>query len=134
MTQGNDMLKIVRAGSVARERAEGALYFGGEIGFTPLAVAPNGQDVDIFEVDFAPGARNCLHVHRFDQVLIGTKGSGFVGDATGNHPLGPGDVAIIPAGHPHWHGAGPEGPFSHLTVSRRGDEITIVDPDTGQDD
>lgn len=119
-------MKIVKVNTVAKEVATGALYFGGHIDFECLATRPHCADVDIYMVNFTPGARNQLHVHKVDQVLIATFGKETVADAGGEHALVPGDVAIIPAGHPHWHGATASEAFSHFAISRQGDEITIV--------
>ena len=120
-------MRILKAGEARREPAEGPLYVMGDIGAALLAGAPETGQLDIYSVDFAPGARNRVHVHLKDQVLIGMSGQGVVADAAGAHPIGPGDVAIIPAGHPHWHGAAPDSGFVHLAISLPGDEITIVD-------
>lgn len=119
-------MRIVRTGQATLEPATGALYTDG-IGFAVMAGAPDTTEVEVYRVDFAPGARNRVHIHTRDQVLIGHIGTGIVADATGEHPLAPGDVVTIPAGHPHWHGAGPDEPFSHLTVAVPGDTIEIVD-------
>ncbi|MCU9850645.1 cupin domain-containing protein [Defluviimonas sp. WL0024] len=124
-------MKIVKANTVPKEVAKGALYFGGHIDFECLAARPDSADLDIYMVNFAPGARNRLHAHRVDQILIATSGKGIVADAEGEHLMEPGDVAVIPAGHPHWHGAAADAAFSHLAISRQGDEITIVDGGDG---
>ena len=53
--------------------------------------------------------------------------TGIVADAEGEQQLHPGDLAVTPAGHPHWHGATAEAEFVHVTVAASGDEIEIVD-------
>lgn len=121
-------MKIIRAAEAKVSPAGGALYLG-EIGFSLMAGTPATGQVEVYRVDFAAGARNRVHVHRHDQVLIGCGGVGIVADESGHYSLGVGDVVTIPSGHPHWHGAGPEGVFSHLTVAVPGDEIEIVDGD-----
>ena len=120
-------MKVIKSASADTSPAEGALYVGGKIGFAPLAGQPETGQVEVYRVDFAPGARNRVHVHRNDQVLIATAGRGIVADASGEQIMEPGDCVTIPAGHPHWHGATPDQAFSHLTVAVPGDEITIVD-------
>ncbi len=119
-------MKIVRSGSVDKEAAVGDLYFGGKIDFECLTSAPHSADLDIYMCNFEPGARNHLHFHKVDQVLIATSGEGIVADDSGEHVLRPGDLAIIPAGHKHWHGATAHSKFSHLAISKQGDEITIA--------
>lgn len=122
-------MKIVRAETAPVEPAEGALYVGGAIDFVLLSGAPDTGEVEVYRVDFAPGARNRVHVHTRDQVLIGVSGLGIIADADGEQIMGPRDVVTIPAGHPHWHGATPDQAFSHFTVAVPGDEIEIVDAD-----
>lgn len=122
-------MKFVKAREAKREPAEGDLYVLGDIGAALLAGAPDTAQLDIYTVDFAPGARNRVHVHCNDQVLIGVSGRGIVADADGERSMEPGDVVIIPAGHPHWHGAAPDSAFAHIAISTPGDEITIVDGD-----
>ncbi len=122
---GSDKMKLVRAGSADASPAKGALYVGGQISFSKLA----GGQVEVYSVEFAPGARNRVHIHRYDQILIATEGCGIIADEGGAHFMEPGDVVTIPAGHPHWHGATADDMFTHLTVAMTGDEIEIVDSD-----
>ena len=67
-------------------------------------------------VTFEDGAVNRPHRHTTDQVLVATFGSGFVATGDDHHPLEPGDVAFVPAGTRHWHGANPESTFTHLAI------------------
>lgn len=119
-------MKIVKAGTADRIAATGELYFGGPIDFQWLATRPDSNQLDVCMVNFEAGARNRVHVHRYDQVLVATAGRGIVADSASEHVMEPGDVAIIPAGHPHWHGATADTGFSHLTIERQDNEITIV--------
>lgn len=121
-------MKLVRANETT-EPAKGALYVNGAIGFLKLAGAPDTDQVEVYRVDFAAGARNRVHVHKVDQVLVALSGRGIIADAGGEQLMEPGDTVTIPAGHPHWHGAVADQAFSHLTVTVRGDEIEIVDED-----
>ncbi len=121
-------MKVLKAGQATTAPATGTLYTGG-ISFAHLAGAPETAEVEVYRVDFAAGARNRVHVHTRDQVLIAVSGRGIVADADGEQVLEPGDVATIAAGHPHWHGASADAAFSHITVAAPGDEIEIVDGD-----
>jgi quercetin dioxygenase-like cupin family protein len=67
-------------------------------------------------VTFEDGARNRPHRHSTDQVLVATSGSGFVADDDEEFALEPGDVAFIPSGTRHWHGARPGATFTHLAI------------------
>jgi len=78
-------------------------------------------------VTFEDGAINRPHRHTTDQVLIATWGSGFVATDVDHHPLEPGDVAFVPAGTRHWHGATPDSTFTHLAILTPGH--TEIDDD-----
>jgi quercetin dioxygenase-like cupin family protein len=67
-------------------------------------------------VTFENGARNRPHRHSTDQVLIATSGSGFVASDDEELALDPGDIAFIPGGTRHWHGARPGVTFTHLAI------------------
>jgi quercetin dioxygenase-like cupin family protein len=80
-------------------------------------------------VTFADGAVNRPHRHTTDQVLVATSGSGFVATDDDHHPLEPGDVAFVPAGTRHWHGARADSTFTHLAIMTPGHtEIDDVGP------
>ena len=78
-------------------------------------------------VTFEDGAINRPHRHTTDQVLIATSGRGFVATDVDHHPLEPGDVAFVPAGTRHWHGATPDSTFTHLAILTPGH--TEIDDD-----
>lgn len=67
-------------------------------------------------VEFHDGARNKLHHHGADQVLIVTNGHGIVATEQEELELETGDVVLIPAGEKHWHGAKPGQDFAHLAI------------------
>lgn len=122
-------MKVLKVADQNPSPAEGALYLGNGINFALLAGAPDTQQVEVYMVNFGPGERNRVHVHKLDQILIATSGQGIIADVTGEQIMAPGDVVTIPAGHPHWHGAVAGSSFSHITIARPGDEIEIVDGD-----
>ncbi|KQT53058.1 MULTISPECIES: cupin domain-containing protein [unclassified Aureimonas] len=69
-------------------------------------------------VTFEPGARTAWHTHPLGQTLIVTAGKGLVQEWGGPaQEIQPGDVAWIPPGVKHWHGAGPTTGMSHVAVS-----------------
>ncbi|GGC70059.1 hypothetical protein GCM10011504_54860 [Siccirubricoccus deserti] len=57
-------------------------------------------------VTFTPGARTNWHTHKTRQVLVATQGTG-MGQVKDKPPriLHAGDVAEVPPGLVHWHGA-----------------------------
>ncbi|MEA2513888.1 MAG: hypothetical protein QOF01_740 [Thermomicrobiales bacterium] len=75
-------------------------------------------------VTFQNGARNKLHHHAVDQVLVVTHGRGIVATESDELHVSPGDVVLVSAGERHWHGAEPGQDFTHLSILTPG-AITI---------
>ena len=79
------------------------------------------EQVGVYNVTFEPGCRNNWHLHQArsggGQILIGVAGRGFY-QAWGEEAveLLPGSVVNVPAGVKRWHGAAPDGWFSHLAI------------------
>ena len=75
----------------------------------------------VYNVTFAPGARNSWHVHEAKegggQILVAVAGEGWV-QMEGRDPVKmlPGDTVTIPAGVKHWHGAAKDCWFQHLAI------------------
>ncbi len=67
-------------------------------------------------VTFHDGARNKLHEHGSDQILVATSGRGFVATEAERIELTPGDVVHISKGERHWHGAMPGETFAHMSI------------------
>ena len=90
--------------------------FVGRVWMDPVLAAEHGLMVN--NVFFEPGARTNWHRHEIAQVLHVTIGRGWLQTRDGRgEPLQPGDVAHIPAGEEHWHGAAPDTCMSHLAIS-----------------
>lgn len=85
----------------------------------------DSEHLTVLEVHFRDGARNRFHVHSTDQFLIVTEGSGYVATKDEQREVGPGDVAFIPAGEVHWHGAKPGHDLTHWSITARA-KTTIV--------
>jgi 4-carboxymuconolactone decarboxylase len=69
-------------------------------------------------VTFEPGARTAWHTHPLGQTLIVTQGHGFVQEwRRPAKAIGPGDVAWIPPGVKHWHGASPDQAMTHVAIA-----------------
>ncbi len=75
-----------------------------------------GELLRVTAVTFDEGAVNRPHRHTTDQVLVATSGTGFVATDHEHYPLEPGDIAFVPAGTRHWHGANPATTFTHLSI------------------
>jgi len=79
---------------------------------------PAEDGVVVNTVTFEPGARTYWHKHEVAQVLFVTHGEGRLQSADGTgETLRPGDVAHIPAGEAHWHGAAPGSILVHAAIS-----------------
>jgi quercetin dioxygenase-like cupin family protein len=107
---------------VARGRVPGApselrgSTFTGRVWTDPVLGLEDG--VMAAGVFFEPGARTHWHSHEVAQVLHVTHGEGFLQSKDGHgSKLTAGDVAHIPAGEVHWHGAAPESYLLHLAIS-----------------
>lgn len=78
-------------------------------------------------VTFEPGARTAWHTHPLGQTLIVTQGHGFVQEW--GHPakaIGPGDVAWIPPGVKHWHGASSDQAMTHVAIAELLDDSSVT--------
>jgi quercetin dioxygenase-like cupin family protein len=90
--------------------------FSGDVWADPIL--PSADGAGATTVVFEPGARTDWHSHEVGQVLCVTHGEGMLRSADGTSlRLAPGDVAHIPAGEVHWHGAAPGSLLVHLAIS-----------------
>ncbi|HUD94697.1 (R)-mandelonitrile lyase [Sphingobium sp.] len=82
-------------------------------------------------VTFQPGARTNWHVHPMGQLLVVTKGAGWV-QAEGEpvRVIKAGYVVWTAPGVKHWHGAQPTGEMTHVAVSEvvAGRSVTWLEP------
>lgn len=90
-------------------------------------VFDEGTDLRLIEVHFKDGARNRPHTHTTDQILVVTEGTGIVAVGTDEREVRPGDVAFIPAGEVHWHGATPHHDMTHWAINGHGSKTTVED-------
>jgi len=93
-----------------------AEHFTGTVWNTRLHESEEGPTV--IAVQFTPGARSDWHTHPGGQVLYVVSGSGLVQTGDGRAiEISPGDVVYAPPGERHWHGAKPDAPMMHLSVT-----------------
>lgn len=90
------------------------------------------RDLRLTEVTFKAGARNRLHSHTTDQILIVTGGLGIVATESEEREIAAGDVAFIPAGERHWHGARPGHDLTHWAITGAGKTFVASDDRTGR--
>jgi quercetin dioxygenase-like cupin family protein len=85
-----------------------------------LVAAGQGEPVGVGRVTFERGGRTHWHTHAGEQTLYFLEGQGRV-QVRGDRPVdaSPGDVARIPAGAAHWHGAHPDEAqaMTHLSIT-----------------
>ena len=97
----------------------GQEHFTGSVWNTRLSEGDAG--LTMIAVQFAPGARSDWHRHPAGQVLFVVSGAGLVQTEDGaTIEIGPGDVVHAPAGERHWHGARPDSPMLHLSLTTDG--------------
>ncbi|TCM15773.1 quercetin dioxygenase-like cupin family protein [Novosphingobium sp. PhB165] len=78
-------------------------------------------------VTFEPGARTAWHTHPLGQTLIVTSGHGFVQEwGRPAQALESGDVAWIPPGVKHWHGAAPSAEMTHVALAESQDGKSVT--------
>lgn len=99
-------------------------HFTGHVHFGPLS---DQGPLNALAVRFDPAARTDWHWHPEGQVLYVTEGSGLVQDDDGTTvEVGPGDTVHTPPNRLHWHGAGPDGSMTHLSLTTGG--ATVWEP------
>jgi quercetin dioxygenase-like cupin family protein len=85
-----------------------------------MVAAGKGEPMGVGRVTFAHGGRTHWHTHTGEQTLYFLEGRGRA-QARGERAVdaAPGDIARIPAGAEHWHGAHPDEPQSmtHLSIT-----------------
>lgn len=110
-------------------------HFTGEAWNTMLSSMPE-NDCNVYNVTFAPGARNYWHAHAISQILLCTEGEGwYQEEGKPAQRLHPGDVVNIPANTMHWHGATAQSRFTHIGITPKLNENTTLwgDPVTDEE-
>ncbi|HET8568147.1 MAG TPA: cupin domain-containing protein [Candidatus Limnocylindria bacterium] len=105
------------------EKSAPNTIFIGEV-LAQTVVNEGSRDLRLLEVTFKNGARNKLHTHTTDQILVFTEGDGIVATEREERNVRAGHVAFIPAGEPHWHGAQPGRDATHWSIT--GQAVTKI--------
>ncbi|WP_245632186.1 (R)-mandelonitrile lyase [Edaphobacter aggregans] len=111
-----EAIRIIRSGSQP-SRPGPAENFTGSVRVDPLFQANAPARTSGSLVTFEPGARTAWHTHPLGQILIVTAGTGRVqrwGDPV--EEIRRGDVAWIPPGQKHWHGAALNSSMAHIAI------------------
>ena len=90
-------------------------------------IGEEARDLRLTEITFKDGARNKLHTHTTDQILIVTAGQGIIATEHEQREIESGDIVHIPAGERHWHGARPGADMTHLAVLGAGKTFVVAD-------
>ena len=107
-------MRATRVSSDGRRASSEAIFVGA---VELQMIEADSRELRLIEVHFKDGARNKLHAHTTDQLLVITEGEGIVATRGERHEVVPGDVAFIPAGEEHWHGAKPGKDMTHLAIN-----------------
>jgi quercetin dioxygenase-like cupin family protein len=118
-------VRIERPSPEKRERSTGEIFVGA-VDSQPV-IGEEARDLRLTEHTFRDGARNKLHTHTTDQILIVTAGEGIVATEHEERAVRAGDIAYIPAGERHWHGAKPGTDMTHLAVLGSGKTFIVAD-------
>ena len=118
-------MRIEHPAPEKRQRSDRDIFIGAAESQT--VIGDEARDLRLTEITFHDGARNKLHTHTTDQILIVTAGEGIVATEHEEHPVRAGDVAYIPAGERHWHGAKPGADMTHYAVLGSGKTFIVAD-------
>ena len=98
-------MKIFRGEGVPRQRVDPKSFIGAAH-VKKLAEHSDGTPVNVYHVEFEPGARTNWHLHSGPQWLLITEGRIRVqswGEAA--HDVTVGDAVVFAPGEKHWHGS-----------------------------
>lgn len=119
-------MKVIRIEKVVKEPQVNKL-FTGPVTLQRIIGTDMSKNISIGQVNFGKGIRNKFHSHSAEQILIITEGEGIVATEKEEIAVTPGDVAFIPAGEKHWHGAAEGKTFSHIYVTSPDQKMTQLE-------
>lgn len=109
-------MRIARASDSPKGPMDLANFSGGNVERRDYGVIDEPPGTAL-AVSFAAGARTNWHSHPGGQVLYILEGQARVAARDGAPvSLGPGDLVTALPDEEHWHGAGPDGPMTHLAI------------------
>ena len=110
-------MKIIRSGSLPSAKGPEA-WFTGIVRIDAPCQASEPASVGGGTVTFEPGARTAWHTHPLGQTLIVTQGRGWLQEwGKAAEILNQGDIAWIPPGVKHWHGASAQTAMTHIAIA-----------------
>ena len=112
-------MKVSKLSEVPRQSMSRATkFFHGAEHVSRQGLTDESKEVSVNIIHFDHGAHTRMHIHGSDQVLLVTKGKGFVETEQERHELAEGDVVFAPAGEKHRHGAVDGKDFTHISITR----------------
>ncbi|RMA89736.1 MULTISPECIES: cupin domain-containing protein [Enterobacter] len=127
-------MKIIRSGSLPSAKGPGA-WFTGTVRIDAPFQASEPASVGGATVTFEPGARTAWHTHPLGQTLIVTQGRGWLQEwGKAAEILNQGDIAWIPPGVKHWHGASAQTAMTHIAIAEsvNGSPVTWLEKVTDE--
>jgi quercetin dioxygenase-like cupin family protein len=118
-------MRVERPSADKRYRNAGEIFTGAVDSQT--IIGDEARDLRLSEHTFMAGARNKLHTHTTDQILIVTAGEGIIATEHGEQKIQTGDIVHIPAGERHWHGAQTGADMTHLAILGAGKTFIVAD-------
>ena len=122
-------MKIINVKDIeAKEIVGDPLFSGGKV-YAQFVFEEDhkARKIQVVMVSFAPGARNKLHTHSTEQILIVTEGKGVVATKDKEYTVTPGMVIFVSPGEAHWHGVTKDSSFAHLSIIGQPHEMKIVE-------
>lgn len=115
-TQSEQTIQITHGNAVPSSMGP-VERFVGEVKLDMMTEPKEPGKPRVENITFAAGAHTAWHSHPLGQILIVTSGSGYIQQRGGAvQKIRAGDVIWTPANVQHWHGAGPDGPMTHISV------------------
>ena len=127
-------MKIIRSGSLPSAKGPED-WFTGTVRIDAPFQATEPARVGGATVTFEPGARTAWHTHPLGQTLIVTQGRGWLQEwGKAAEVLNQGDIAWIPPGVKHWHGASAQTAMTHLAIAEavNGSPVTWLEKVTDE--
>lgn len=112
-----DFLHADRRQATPPDRPE---YFSGAVKMHHLRRPVEPGAAELIAVFFDPGARTIPHIHAADQVLYFVEGEGMVATEHEKRVMKAGEIAVIPGGIWHWHGATKTSATCHISIKAVG--------------
>jgi len=122
-------MKVTRQADVPEREVSfnAALFTGPARSQTMVDSKDDAAAFSVAYIHFPDGIRNKFHTHTNDQVLIVTEGRGMVATQDREEAIAVGDVALIPAGEVHRHGAMPGSTMTHVSILPSGTKTEQVE-------